>query len=138
MQHTVYTENNIKTAIYSVHHKYCNIQCTLYRVQYKDCNIQWHCQCTLYSVHYKYCNIHSTLYIIPRPGYFYRGTICEGSPCTDVYLCDWSLSMVLWFCLSAQLVTSLLKLIENIGCGIMSVSHKLKLELTPWSHVSPT
>ena len=31
--------------------------------------------------------------------------------------------MVHWFCLSVQLVTSLLRLIENTGCGIMSVSH---------------
>ena len=28
-----------------------------------------------------------------------------------------------WFYLGVQLVTSLLRLIENTGCGIMSVSH---------------
>ena len=49
--------------------------------------------------------------IIPWPGYFYRGKICECSPGTDVYLCDWSVFMVHWFCLSVQLITSLLRLI---------------------------
>ena len=33
--------------------------------------------------------------IIPRPGHFYRGNICQCSPCADVYLC---VSMVHWFC----------------------------------------
>ena len=69
-----------------------------------------------------YCTIlHCTLYIIPQPGYFYRGNICECSPCTHVYPCDWS--VVYWYCLSVQLVTSLLRLIENTGFGIMSVYH---------------
>ena len=31
--------------------------------------------------------------------------------------------MIHWFCLSVQLVTTLLRVIENTGCGIMSVSH---------------
>ena len=30
------------------------------------------------------------IFIIPQPGHFYRGNICGCSPCTDVYLCDWS------------------------------------------------
>ena len=41
----------------------------------------------------------------------------------DVYLCDWSVSMVHWFCVSVHLIISLQRLIENTGCGIMSLSH---------------
>ena len=63
------------------------------------------------------------LCIIPQPVYFYGGNICECSPCADVYHCDWCVSVVHWFCLSVQLVTSLLRIMKNTGCGIMSVSH---------------
>ena len=31
--------------------------------------------------------------------------------------------MVHWFCLSFQLVTSLVRLMKNTGCGLMSMSH---------------
>ena len=72
--------------------------------QAQHCAVQSALHCTI---------LHCTLYIIPQPGYFYRGNICECSPCTDVYPCDWSVSMVHWYCLSVQLVTSLLRLIEN-------------------------
>ena len=64
-----------------------------------------------------------TFFIIPRPGYFYRGNICECPTCTDVCLCDWSESMVHWFCLSVQLVTPIQRLIESTDCVILSVSH---------------
>ena len=45
-------------------------------------------ECALFGEYYALC-------IIPQPGYFYRGKISECWPCTDVYLRDWSASMVL-------------------------------------------